>query len=447
MLWSTKFKNKGYSLIEVIVALGIFLIISGALLTLLNMGLKITRNDKAKDGALAIATEKMEVIKNLPYDNIGLVGGIPSGDIEPTVSQTLNNITYTVETDINFIDDAFDGLITTGDTLSTDYKQARVEVSWEIDGDAQPVVFVTNIAPKGMEQASGMDTGALQIEVYNNVPSPIEGATVTVVNNAVTPAISRSAETNENGIFLLNGAPISTQGYEITVTKEGYSTSQTYSVDLINNPNPNPGHLSVGLGDVTTKAFFIDELSTLNITAKTSERDLLVPGFIFTLAGNKYIGTDGAGTNIPKYSEELTTDATGLVALSEFEPDTYNISFDNIATGYDLAGYTPLLPIIIPPSSTTNLTIYLAPHSTDNLLLTVLNPSGNVLTAASVRLYNASLSYDETLITNINGQVFFSPLTATDYSLEITLSGYQTYTDTINISTQTQQNVSLALSV
>lgn len=447
MHWLIKSKNKGFALIEIVVALGIFLMVSSALILLLNTGLKITRGDKEKDGALAIATEKMEVIKNLPYGNVGIQGGVPSGDLLPEETITLNNVIYTVITDINYIDDSYDGLITEGDTLSTDYKQAKIEVSWESADNAPSVIVVTNIAPKGMEEDGDSETGALQIEVYDNSPAVIEAATVTVVNNAVSPAIARTAETNINGIFLLTGAPITTQSYEITVTKGGYSTSQTYSVDTENNPNPNPGHLSVGADSVTTKSFFIDQLSTLNITAKTNERELLVPDFVFTLTGEKFIGTDGEGKNIPKYSAQLTTDSQGLVNLTDFEPDTYDISFDNVLTGYDLASYTPLLPLIIPPNATTNLTLYLAPHSSDTLLVTVLNPSGNVLSSASVRLYSSDPIYDQTQISNINGQVFFTPLSPGTYTLDVSLSGYQTFLETINISEQTKQNVSLALSV
>ena len=81
MHWSTKFNKKGSTLIEIIVALTVFSLISGSLALLLNLGLKISTDDKARNIALSVAQQKMELIKNLPYDDIGLIGGVPAGDI------------------------------------------------------------------------------------------------------------------------------------------------------------------------------------------------------------------------------------------------------------------------------------------------------------------------------------------------------------------------------
>jgi len=447
MHWSIKFKTKGFSLVEIVVALGLFSIVSGALIMLLNVGLKLTRDDKARNGALAVATEKMEVIKNLPYNDVGTVGGVPAGDLAAIETVTLNNINYSVYTNIYYIDDAYDGLITTTDLLNTDYKKVKIKVTWNTANSSAPVVLVTNIVPQGLEEDSSDETGTLWLEVYDSTPAPVVNANISIVNNYSTPLISMPTETtDENGQFILPGAPISTQNYEIIVTKDGYSTAQTYSEDVVTNPHPDPAHLSVGVDSITTKSFFIDLLSTLNITAKTYDTDAVVPNFTFTLIGNKIIGTDSEGAAIYKYSQEQTTDANGLVSLADFEPDTYNITIDNVTTGYDFAGSNPYLPMVLAPNNTTNLVIYLAPHTNYTLLVTVQNPDGTILADASVHLYKTDLTYDQTLTSNAYGQVFFTPLETTIYNLAISKVGYQNYLTEINVTKQEQQTISLATS-
>lgn len=441
MRWSIKSKkNLGFSLIEAVVGLGLFSLISGSLILLLNISLKITTEDKARTGAMAVAEEKIEIIKNLPYEDIGTVGGIPSGSLPATETITLNKVNYTVRTYIQYVDDVYDGLITSGDLLNTDYKKVKIKVSWTSNQNTNNVSLVTNISPKNIEQESSGDTGTLWIEVFDTSPLAIADASIHIVNNSTTPLIDIEAATDSEGKYLLPGAPAATQTYEITVTKTGYSTSQTYSVDLINNPNPVPAHLSVGAESITTKSFFIDKVSTLNIASSQ-------PNFTFTLQGEKTIGSDSEGQPIYKYEQPQATDALGQLSLTSLEPDTYHIVFDPLTTGYDLAGSDPLLPIIVPADTIVNLTISLATHSDHTLLITVKSPDGLGLADASVHLYKADLSTDLTQATNTVGQTFFTPLTLDTFNLDIAREGYQPYSTQININGQIQQTISLAISL
>lgn len=438
--------NKGFSLIEVIVALGIFAIVSTALIMLLNTSLQITRQNKISDGALALVQQKIEVIKNLPYNDVGTVGGIPSGALLPSENVTANNVVYTVLTNISYVDDPYDGLISSGDLLNTDYKKVKIKITWESSlSHTTPIIFVTNIVPHDIEQAPTGDTGTLWLEVYDSTPAPLADANVNIINNSVTPPISITGQTDINGQFILPGAPVATQNYQITITKDGYNSAQTYNEDLTTNPHPDPAHLSVGKDAVTTKSFFINKLSTLTITAKTYDTNTAIPSFSFSLTGNKSIGTNSEGAAIYNYHEQLTTDANGQVTLSNFTADTYNITIDNLTTGYDFAGSSPFIPLILTPDSTTNLILYLAPHYSNTLLMTVKNPDGSVLADATVNLTTDDLIYNQTLTSNANGQVFFTPLNSGPYNLTISKTGFQNYLSEINVENQTQQTISLSL--
>lgn len=442
MPWLIKSK-KGFTLIETIIGLGVFVIISGSLIMLFQQGLRVTSEDKARNGALALAQEKIETIKNLAYIEIGTQGGIPAGNIAQSETVTLNNIDYDIITDIRYIDDIFDGTVTTGDALEIDYKKVQIQVSWVSKYNTRPIVLVTNIAPRDLEQEELGETGTLWIEVYDNSASPVPTANVAITNNLVTPNVSITSQTGTDGIYLLPGAPLSIQGYEVTVTKNSFSTDKTYDSDLLLNPNPTPAHLSVGMDEVTSQSFFIDYLSNLNIAVKDYGTDDAIADFPFTLAGEKTIGSLGDGSPVYKYSQSLTSNATSSINLSNIEYDTYGVSFDNTATGYDLAGSSQFLPLVLSPQTTEDLTIHLTAHASNTLLVNIKDSADAPISEANVRLYKTDLSYDSTQATTAYGQTFFTPLDAETYNTQITKDGYATNTLLIEINGQTQETSQL----
>src|SRR5690606_13925038 len=101
--------------------------------------------NRARISAKHLAQEKMELIRNLPYDEIGTQGGIPSGSLLQNESIQQNGLNFNVKTDIIYIDDPFDDT-SPDDLLPTDYKRVRVDVSWGgITPSRNPIVFVTDV--------------------------------------------------------------------------------------------------------------------------------------------------------------------------------------------------------------------------------------------------------------------------------------------------------------
>jgi hypothetical protein len=68
---------RGDSLIGIIIALGIFLILSQAVITLALSVYDLISYSRARISARHIALESIEIIRNSPYDQVGTVGGIP----------------------------------------------------------------------------------------------------------------------------------------------------------------------------------------------------------------------------------------------------------------------------------------------------------------------------------------------------------------------------------
>jgi prepilin-type N-terminal cleavage/methylation domain-containing protein len=252
-------RQNGFTFIETLIGIAILLIVFLGLYGAFQLGLKIVAQSKARITAIALANQKIEITKNLPYNQVGTIGGIPSGNIEETETITRNNIEYTVKTTIGYVDDPFDGLAP-DDSLPNDYKKVKVKVSWPgfLGGE---VFLITDIAPKGLETTEG--GGNLLISVFSALGIGIGQADIHIVNTSVDPPIDVTYQTNDQGRYLVAGAPSSTAAYQITVTKSGYSTDRTYGTDEVTNPEK--PHATVLEGKLTEISFSIDRLSSFSI--------------------------------------------------------------------------------------------------------------------------------------------------------------------------------------
>lgn len=259
----------GFTLIEVLTSVFLVGIIFLSIFGVYQIGLKIINLSKNKIIATNIANQKIEMIRNLNYDDIGTINGIPNGSIPETEIITRNKIDFTVKTTIVYIDDPYDGIAPT-DQLPTDYKRAKIKVSWPGLFGGYITLF-TDISPKGIE--SDIGGGTLIISVFNAFGSSVAQANLHILNTQVNPNIDAWYYTDSYGNLIIPGSPTSTQAYQITVDKNGYSSDRTYGTDEV--ANPLKPHASVFTGQVTNISFSIDKVSSLSINtqAPESERD------------------------------------------------------------------------------------------------------------------------------------------------------------------------------
>lgn len=254
--------QRGVSLVDVVVGSALFLIIFVGLFGILRASVAISGLTKLKAAATAIATSQIEYLRSLDYDAVGTLGGIPAGTIAQQTTTTQAGLDFSVRTYVVYADDAADGvgsLDTNG--ITTDYKRAKVTVSYEVEGVERAVTLVTNIVPRGIESTNG--GGTLKINVFDAQGAALSGATVHIVNDTLAPTVDFSTFSDATGVVFLPGAPTSTD-YQVYVTKDGYSSAQTYERDAT-NVNPTPGYLTVAEAQTTTGTFSIDGLATLTI--------------------------------------------------------------------------------------------------------------------------------------------------------------------------------------
>ena len=300
---------------------------------------------------------------------------------------TKNGVSFNIITTVRNIDDPADGVLggNPNDTSPADYKLVEMSIICSNCIQQEPVILNTIIAPKNLEGAS--NNGALFINVFDANGQPVAGANLHVVNNFLNPILTIDDVTGNDGWLRIVDAPTSTLGYNITVTKPGYSTD--YTVAPVKMP------ATVASQTVTEIYFSIDLLSTLHLQTVNPACTALgnIP---FNLHGEKLINTN---PSVYKYNQNLTTNGTGARDLPNMEWDR-NYFLDFTGSGYDLAGASPVAPFTLSPNTEQTITAVLRPHVANSLLVKVLDSGTQLpLSAATVRLYNGS--YDRTSATGL----------------------------------------------
>ena len=251
------------TLIDVVVGVAVITTVFFALFGAFKLSVELVHSAKAKTSATALMAERLEYIRSLPYTSVGTLGGIPAGAIPQLEQTTLNGTLFTTRTLILYQDAPEDGVDQNDENgITADYKIAKVEVSWMIKGSSRTTSAVTYLTPSGLETLDG--GGTLRVSVFNALASPVPQATVRVINSGLASAIDVSTQTNDSGVASFPGAP-EASGYEIYISKNGYSSAQTYGVTE-ENPNPSPGRVSVVEHDTTSMSFAVDLVGALSFS-------------------------------------------------------------------------------------------------------------------------------------------------------------------------------------
>ena len=444
MYWTLPHKSPkelGQTIVGILVAVAIFSILAQAIFTVVGASFNLVSFNRARITARHLAEEKLELIRNLPYDNVGTTGGIPNGPLPQEENTEENGLSYTVKTTIIYIDDPFDDTAPT-DLLPTDYKRVRVEISWQgvTSSKKSPVVLLTDIVPKGIETTEG--GGTLSIIVFDANGNPLSQADVTISAPSVSPPVSLTLKSGSNGRVLLPGAPACISCYDVSVSKDGYSSERTYSTSEV--ANPNKPTQTVIEGQLTEIGFAIDKTATLNITSKVKSGETFstLPNVSFEIRGDKTIGTDSSSQPIYKYDQTLTTNSSGTLIISDIEWDNYKITRDP-SSSYDISGFNPLTPIQIDPDTAANLDIAFSPHTTNSLLVTFVDDSSIPIASVSAVLDGTEAKLSGVSENPDYGQVFYSNLSSQLYPITATASGYLDYSRDIQVNGQTQEKIIL----
>lgn len=382
--------KKGFSLVEILVSIAIFAILSITVYEMVTTILRGISSYRQNIVASTLANQYMEIVRNMPYSEIGSISGNPSGnlaDLPNAIETTINDVLYKIYYVVSYVDDPSDGTIMNSTDISpNDYKQVKMYVLNTKTNITSS--FLTNVAPKNLEGL--IDSGAIYIKVFDAIGQPVSNATIHITNTIKNLDIIRT--TNSNGEWIEVGLSTSSNSYHIVVTKNGYSQDQTYPITT-ENPNPTKPDSTVSNGEVTKISFSIDKLSDLTINS-LNQYCSPISNVGMEIRGSKLIGLS---PEIYKFDNLYSSNSQGKIILQDIEWDNYTPA---LTSNYTILGSYPIQNVGVLPNTEQNFTFILGPKTSNNILVIVKDSStNNSIEGARVELSSASKQYYSSKIT------------------------------------------------
>ncbi|HEY4502872.1 MAG TPA: hypothetical protein VJC14_00320 [Candidatus Paceibacterota bacterium] len=432
---NSRIHRDGFTLIETLVGSSVFILVALTAYQAFGVLMEAVSASQAKVAATTLANERFEIIRNLPYSNVGIVAGLPVGKIQRTETVVRDGYSFSINTTIRSVDDTFDGTIdgSPSDTSPADYKLVDLDIECDNCKVFTPLNFTTLVAPHSLETAS--TNGALFVQVFDSAGVPITGASVRIVNTQTNPDTIIDETTDNTGFIKVVDAPPGTNAYNIIATKTGYSQDQTYPIGGAAGDSPLKPDSTVVLQQVTQVSFSIDRTSSLSVNS-IDAACVALPSTDFSLTGTKLTGAPA----VLKYpTQSFSTDATGLYAFEDLEWDTYSALLTN--SSFDLAGASLPPSFTLNPNTNETLKLVTVPHVSRALLVTVKDTNNATIDGAIVQLEKSG--FDETKTTNSGvcptpGQVFWNGLVSSTYTMTISKAGFQTSVTSVDVSPQWQ---------
>lgn len=445
--------KRGFTLIESLVLLFIFSVVSMVFLQVYVVGSQIIIDSKNRLGAVALANQKMEIIRSIEYEEIGTktwngttwVYGIPGGDLLQEEDVSINTRQYHVSTFVQYVDDQFDGKSggSPNDTIPTDFKRVRVEVSWG-NTDSERVILFGNFTPNGIETA--VAGGTLSINVLRADGSGVVGASVNIRNSGGT--INVNAVTDTTGNVTLPGTPAATQGYTITVSKSGYFGANTYPPYPTSTYSPVDIHASVVINTLNQFSIVMDESADLPLKT-VDPYDQAIPNINFSLTGGRILGTTpSTGASVVTLNDaNRNTNSSGEYTYDDESYGLYRFILGSGSTSqYELYKILPETSVTVneidaTPGNVSDYKVVLLDKAYASVKVTVTDgATTSPVAGATVQLESEDgTTYDVTGTTDQYGLTFFptttTALLAGNYTIRVSATGYGQESQDITVGT------------
>jgi len=449
-----KYFKKGITIIETLIALFIFSIITLSFYSVFSVGSKYILSSKNKIIAIALANERMEFLRNLPYDQVAIVGGVPSGSIDPDEHVSVEGKTFRVITDVYYYDDPDDGIAfgSPDDNVPNDYKLAKIIVSWG-ETESEKATLSSRFVPPGVEANVG--GGTFSINAIDYAGNPVPNVSVNIFNNEVSPNVDYNTHTDTNGNLLLQGVPTDTvQNYRITMSKSGYENVITYSPATAGFI-PEDAHSNIIEGALNEKTMIIDLLSNLTLRSKDAF-GTDIPNVEFSLIGGRRLDDGTVEPGNYSYNQVITTNAEGEFSMDDINCGKYLLSsfsfvsgtyqFRKVEVGDDLNSNALNL---LSGSDFTADVIFMDTILDSAYIKIKDSVMDTPILGANVQLRNAILGYDVTLTTDKYGYVYFPENMTTllqngeNYEVLVSATNYRNETTDITINGLTNKEIAI----
>ena len=305
-------RDEGFTLIEVMAAMLLFLMVSTSTVTLLIQGMKAVRENTDRSVAANIARTEIEFLRDLGRLDPSIIpAGQFEGPLPPNIpAQYSNQVSatyldpvlfdsrYAIKTTSNWVDYASTAAGNTSpspcDATTTKAVYLRVVVTVESPDMAEPVSLQTNITQLLRPATTTTTTvGAAAISVVNDALVPVSDVRVTFSDAFHTENSLSALVTGFDGcLFLPKLTP--SASLVVTISRSGYVPS---------TPTGTVKTLSISPDLVTKVTFEYAPAATLKFTG--SEAD-------FPLPADTAVRWKTSGTGGSVQSNVITDTVTGL---------------------------------------------------------------------------------------------------------------------------------------
>lgn len=199
-------REQGFTVLEFVYAAVILLVVAMGVMAVFSYAAQSSQSSSTKVDALNLANERIELIRNLPYDDVGVQDTSGESVEIPGSVQTPDVVgDYTVDTTVTWSRDP--------DTGRAEYKIVEVAVSWT-RGLGGEVTVSSNV----FGRSDLVNTGDLSVTVLDNdTNEPIENARVTITPSTGTARWLRTGEDGEAFFGYLGMGE-----YDVVVEYAGY---------------------------------------------------------------------------------------------------------------------------------------------------------------------------------------------------------------------------------
>lgn len=423
--------QSGVTLVEVLVSVFLLSVVSISLYGMFLLAGRLVADAKLRLMGTYAANEEMENLKSMAYNQVGTVGGVPDGIIPQSKTVEKGGYAFDVATEVRFGDDPVDNLFP-ADTVPTDYKVARVTVSWPSAFKNHEIVLISSVYPDVPEEDE--NGGILSVNAIDFEGNGVPNCDVLIENTSVTPQVSIHTSTDDQGNVMLLGIPPSDE-YKITLSKASFETVETFPPYPTTPYQPVDENASVVEGWLNMKAIQIDETGLIQISV-VDEADLPRSSFGLDINGGRVLGYTVGTEREPVYAyNEInkTTDGNGALSISSAGHGSYSV--ESHSTEYELVGTDAGNPFDVPVGGTVPVKITAVNKTTDSILVRVMDSATrDPIPDASVTVSGEGFS--ATQLSDPNGNAFFwqEGMVEQDYSIAIDAEGYSSYSGAVQLS-------------
>lgn len=302
--------DEGFTLVEVIAAVVLFLAISASTITILLMALDTIEGNNDRVLAANVARSRIEQLRLLGTDRIlpGLTYDQPPGTPEG----------FTVETSAQWV--AAGQAVSTCDAASPGQAYLRVRVAASAPDLGAPAVMDTILVPDAVATNEG--TAAIAVSVQDHQGLPVSGVRIAAVD-PLRPANSFTYLTGADGCLYIPGL---TAGGDlnITVSKDGYVSA---------TPTGNQGTSSLDVGSLAKPTFLLAPAASIDFTGALADYPLPLGTPVIWQVNETGAVIEVAATGVSVLDQWPTT--SGFSAWAGECPDADPLAYDQTPQSFD----------------------------------------------------------------------------------------------------------------